>query len=521
MTRPARIATRHLSESPAPRAFALPARVVDAATRLGTALRDAGFDQSGIGRLGLDLGLGVRVRDLPVLRRAVRRGAASAEGDAVDEGDRLRALVELLVLGDEVSASRLEPLAGDLVASGLATVTNDALVATARVTPWRGSLVVHDPDPDGPLWDTHVTGPNPAAETLADVVPPPERGARVLDLGTGSGLLAFGLARTASSVVATDVSEVACRYAALGAALNGLGSIEVRRGDLFAAVPDERFDVVVSNPPFVIAPDADLLFRHAGAPRDELSRAVVRGAAEHLADGGIAVVMASWIVPRGERIEAVPLRWAAGTGCDALVLLNGTDDPLGYAVRWTARTQYMQPDAFPAVLDRWVAHLERESIDEIASGVVVLRRRAGRTWGRSLEIAGQPGRDAGSQVVAVIEGHDTVLAAAKASKDLVGLPVALRQPNRLDQALLGRDDAFVLEAAELSRPDGLPVRVPVDGSLIPVMLRLDGTRDVRAVVEEVAAATGEPVPPMLDAARGLVRRLLEAGLAGSNVKEIA
>jgi release factor glutamine methyltransferase len=76
-------------------------------------------------------------------------------------------------------------------------------------------------------------------------------GATVLDLGTGSGVLAVAAARTARSVVAVDLNPAAVRCARINALLNGVEDrVEVREGDLFDPVAGERFDVVLCNPPF-------------------------------------------------------------------------------------------------------------------------------------------------------------------------------------------------------------------------------------------------------------------------------
>jgi release factor glutamine methyltransferase len=80
----------------------------------------------------------------------------------------------------------------------------------------------------------------------------------VLDVCTGSGALAIVAAqRGARDVTAVDVSRRAVLTARLNARLNGV-RVRALRGDLFAPVPGERFDVIVSNPPYVPA-DTDVL----------------------------------------------------------------------------------------------------------------------------------------------------------------------------------------------------------------------------------------------------------------------
>ncbi|WP_330456013.1 methyltransferase [Streptomyces sp. NBC_00820] len=75
----------------------------------------------------------------------------------------------------------------------------------------------------------------------------------VLDLGTGSGLLAVEAARLGGRVTAVDISWRAVATAWCNALLNGQ-TVRVRHGDLTSAVPGCRFDLVVTNPPYVPSP---------------------------------------------------------------------------------------------------------------------------------------------------------------------------------------------------------------------------------------------------------------------------
>jgi release factor glutamine methyltransferase len=81
-------------------------------------------------------------------------------------------------------------------------------------------------------------------------------GFSVLDLGTGTGVIALSLALEGSfdTVVATDVSSVALELARENAEANGIATVDFREGDLFAPLhAGERFDIIVSNPPYVEA----------------------------------------------------------------------------------------------------------------------------------------------------------------------------------------------------------------------------------------------------------------------------
>jgi release factor glutamine methyltransferase len=106
--------------------------------------------------------------------------------------------------------------------------------------------------------DARVLIPRPETELLVEGVLkllPKDAPSRVLDLCTGSGCIAITIAleREQASVWATDLSKDACAAARANAeGLKAGGRVTVLEGDLFAAVPEgAKFDVIVSNPPYV------------------------------------------------------------------------------------------------------------------------------------------------------------------------------------------------------------------------------------------------------------------------------
>lgn len=120
-------------------------------------------------------------------------------------------------------------------------------------------------------------------------------GARVLDLGTGTGALAVAAAVRGAAVTAVDVSRLALASAFCNALLRG-HRIRVRRGDLFAPVRGHRFDLIVSNPPYVPTPEAPHDASHTwdAGPlgRDVLDR-LCRQSARMLAPGGVVLLVQS------------------------------------------------------------------------------------------------------------------------------------------------------------------------------------------------------------------------------------
>lgn len=149
-----------------------------------------------------------------------------------------------------------------------------------------------------------VMGVGGASRTLAALAGY-RAGQHVLDLGTGSGIHGILAALAGAQVTATDVSAPALELAAFNAALNGI-CLDLRRGSLYEPVVGERFDVIVSNPPFVITPRAartrigTLEYRDAGMAGDDLSARVVEGLAEHLTADGRAWMLINWEIPAAD-----------------------------------------------------------------------------------------------------------------------------------------------------------------------------------------------------------------------------
>jgi release factor glutamine methyltransferase len=144
-----------------------------------------------------------------------------------------------------------------------------------------------------------VLVPRPDTETLVEqalAAIPATADFAILDLGTGSGAIALALAseRPRARVTATDRSPEALDVARANAVALGLERVRFVQGDWFAAVPGERFEVIVCNPPYVAAADPHL--RHLGAePLAALSpgpsgleayAVIVPAAAAHLAPHG-------------------------------------------------------------------------------------------------------------------------------------------------------------------------------------------------------------------------------------------
>jgi release factor glutamine methyltransferase len=149
--------------------------------------------------------------------------------------------------------------------------------------------------------DPTVLVPRPETETLVEAMLarlPPERPSRVLDLGTGSGAIALAIAseRRHAQVVASDVSREALEVAQRNAAALSIANVAFVHSDWYASVPPQRFDAIVSNPPYVRTGDPHLrdgdvrfeprLALDGGTDGLAALKPIVLGAAPRLAAGG-------------------------------------------------------------------------------------------------------------------------------------------------------------------------------------------------------------------------------------------
>ncbi len=221
----------------------------------------------------------------------------------------------------------------------------------------------------------HVLGISSASTSLAQLTMRAPVG-RALDLGTGCGVQALHLARHAERVVATDVNPRALHLARFNAALNEVDPVvEVRDGSFFAPVAGERFDLIVTNPPFVISPATRerLVYRDSGLPGDQVVEHLVRTAPDHLADDGWCQVLANWVIgadqPWDERLAA----WLPDD-CDALVVQREVLDPAAYVELWLKdEGRHGAPD-YAERYDTWLSWFEDQRIDAVGFGWVNLHR---------------------------------------------------------------------------------------------------------------------------------------------------
>ncbi|MGW2226741.1 DUF7059 domain-containing protein [Streptomyces formicae] len=300
----------------------------------------------------------------------------------------LSALVRLFLLQETVPHARVADVlpVDALLESGWLVEDGESLRATVDVRPYGG--------PSGEDWfiasdlgcavggaggigsrdEGVVLGVGGASTTLAGItVRAPF--ASALDLGTGSGIQALHAAQHATRVTATDLNPRALHFTRLTLALSGAPQADLREGSLFEPVGDETYDLIVSNPPFVISPGARLTYRDGGMGGDDLCRSLVQEAGERLNEGGYAQFLANWQHVEGEEWQDRLRSWVP-RGCDAWIVQREVQDITQYAELWLrdAGDHRTDPAEYAARYEAWLDEFDARGTRAIGFGWITLRK---------------------------------------------------------------------------------------------------------------------------------------------------
>ena len=371
----------------------------------------------------------------------------------------------------------------------------------------------------------HVLGIGGAGLTLAGLTPR-TRVRSALDLGCGCGIQTLYLLRHAEHVVATDISERALAFTAFNAALAGVcvmgdpdagsggggGRLELLRGSLLEPVAGRRFDLIASNPPFVLTPPA---VREAGLPLMEYRDAggpvlpeLVAGLREHLEPGAAAVMLGNWEHRGADSWREAVATWIP-EGLDGWVIEREVQDPVEYATMWLrdgGLTSERDAEGFDAALGAWIDDFEVRGVQGVGFGYLIVHRplRPRDPW-RLLEEVTTSGQGVlGHHVAEVLEARER---------------------------LAGLDDDAVADLRPVLAPDVTEERHLIPGAAEPTVILLrqggglgrtirastvvaalagvaDGELSVGQIASAVVALTGEDAiglrAEMVEATRHLI-----------------
>jgi methylase of polypeptide subunit release factors len=403
-----------------------------------------------------------------------------------------------LPLAKAVVAALVEPAVGGLRAGIDLDIYGDWWVVADLPAAARGA---------GSLPADHVLGVGGASMTLAGAtIRRPVTTA--LDLGTGCGVQALHLSRHARTVTGTDLSERALRFAATTAALNGL-DWELLRGDMLQPVADRRFDLVVSNPPFVVGPGvATHTYRDSGRAGDAVCAELAAAASRLLNPGGTLQYLANWAHVAGEQWQDRVAGWFAGSGCDLWVIQREFSDPLEYVRLWLSDAA---EEHDPQRAATWLNWFDRHKIEGVGFGLITARLTHRDDPIMVCEDLRQStDQPLGDQVEAWFDRQEWL-----AAHDLDAL---LATRFRTDGGLVLRQEAtmgaegWAVDRQLLELTTGLRWTEEIDPLIVSLVGGCDGTVSLRDQVTLLAAAHEAPAELLGPALAGMVRHMVERGM---------
>jgi methylase of polypeptide subunit release factors len=397
-------------------------------------------------------------------------------------------LVKLLYLGLDVerddARAAFAPIDLErLAAMGVLDLSGREVRAAVGLLPIAGLLVAGDRFQERPEHHDHV-GPVAAPTLVLASLTVRNDIDSALDVGTGSGFQALAIARHARRVVACDINPRALRFTEFNAALNGIENIETREGSLFEPVAGETFDLIVSNPPYVISPDNDYAFRDSGLPGDSFAEAVARGLPAHLNEGGFAHMLTEWVMP--DEGWSAPLEsWVEGNGCDSLLLFFSGQNLLDYAALWH---KPLRDDSgeYGAAIDRWLDHYRESGIRSIGFGGIALRRGGtGRNWVQPIELSTRGIHPAHHHLLRLFAAQDLLRTAD--DERLLATAFVPADDARLEMEFGLEGGRRKVREARLTLDSGLNSHIGLEAFSLELVSSLDGRTPLRELLDALAS----------------------------------
>ncbi|WP_296666225.1 methyltransferase [Demequina sp.] len=449
-------------------------------------------------------------------------------------------LARLFLLGDTVTRAELDaalPATGTDGAHGMGLVDaagpgrDDVVRARVDLRPYATSTA----DGDVTWWvasdrgeavtgarlrDDHVLGIGGASLTLAGMTMRTQRD-RVLDLGTGCGVQALHASLHARRVVATDVSRRALGFAAFNRALNDAGEWDLREGSMLEPVAGEEFDLVVSNPPFVITPpDAPSFeYRDGRETGDGIVAGLVSGVGAVLAPGGVAQMLGNWEIHGdlwNESLEAwLDASASAGRPLDAWIIERDRLDAAEYAETWlrdAGVTPERGRDAFERAYEAYLADFDARGVRAVGFGMLLLRRplSGAPTLRRLEQHEGPLQAPFGAYLVDALAAHDRVAALSDEQLFAQRLTAAADVTRESYGPVLQADPSHLL----LRQGAGLGRSVSMDTALAGFVGACDGELTAGQIAHALAALLDVPAERMLAGLAPAIRGLVEDGFLG-------
>ena len=440
-------------------------------------------------------------------------------------GTQLDTLVRLFLLQRAVPAERVAsvlPLA-ECVADGWLTETADEVRATVDVRPYGG--------PDGEDWfivsdlgcavggaggigsreEGVVLGIGGASTTLAGITVREPVGS-ALDVGTGSGIQALHAAQHATRVTATDLNPRALEFTRLTLALSGAAPADLREGSLYEPVGAETFDLIVSNPPFVISPGARLTYRDGGMAGDDLCRTLVRQTGDRLNEGGFAHFLANWEHTEDEEWQDRLRTWVP-QGCDAWIVQREVQDVTQYAELWLRDSgdHRTDPGEYEARYDAWLDEFEARRTKGVGFGWITLRKSAAAAAGNASVVIEEWPHPVEQPLGPTVEAHFARQDYLREQDDAALLAAHFTLATEVVQEQVGLPGAEDPEHVVLRQNRGMRRATKVDAVGAGFAGVCDGSLPAGRILDAIAQLMNEDPVLLRDRTPQAIRLLVEEG----------
>lgn len=331
-----------------------------------------------------------------------------------------------------------------------------------------------------------------------------------LDLGTGCGVLAHFASKFSGRVVATDINPHASDYAVFNARLNGRENIEVRTGDLFEPVENQRFDLILTNPPFVLAPSSKFVFRDNDMVLDEFCGMLARTAPNYLEEGGCFQMICEWVETGAEPWHERLRRWFEDSGCDVWILHAAPEEPEHYAeVRITEAPSGVIDDDIAGFAE-WLGYYRAHDVSAIHSGIITMRRRQGTNW---IRVQALSSRVQGQVYESIEDGLITrdLLDSLADDEALLELSPHVSPAAHLEQYYRWSSDKWESTQTGIRLSTGLQDEIHLDQGAVEFITQFDGSRSIAECIRRLAEASGEDVDEAMQKYLPIVRAVIERG----------
>ena len=466
----------------------------------------AGFTVEGVpARLECDEMVRIAPKEMPRLLNLTR------------EGTPLDILIRLLVFGEMVdppaASAALHPMTLESWCDGgLLQVRGNQVAPRLALFPHGEFLIACDLPArqlDYQIRPDHVVGPGQSSQWLLNATIKRQVGS-ALDLGTGCGIQGLSCASHSGRVVCTDINPRALNIASFNAALNGLGNIEFRAGDLFQPVHGETFDLVTMNPPFAISPETRFQFRDGGMGGDGFVQRLIREAPAFLAENGICQLVAEWAHIRGGDWRARIESWFKGSGCDVWVISLAAREPDVYALNWISATVREGTDRYAQCWNEWMAYYQEQGIEKVSIGIITMRRRkAPRNWLWVTEDVDDIDAYGGEAIRQGLLLRDFLSECS--GEALLDTPLHIVPDAVIENVSRSDGSGWKMERSVLRYGKGLRYAGNIDIHIARLIGQCNGRKTPRQLMDELAGSLGVEPAQIHDSVLAAITNLVERG----------